>query len=59
MDFSFSNLFSAPSKPPKKSMGLPTVRYNSPNTVLKPVVSHQGSSQGSKSKAFDFLKDDL
>ena len=64
--YSFSNLFSSsPNKPSKgKPLPIATVKYNAPTTNVQPVgdpnqVQRGKYNLGDKSKAYDFLQDDL
>ena len=61
---SFSNLFSSPNKPSKKPLPIATVKYNAPTTNVQPVGDPNQAQRGKynlgdKSKAYDFLQDDL
>ena len=67
LGYSFSNLFSTtPAEKPKTKKGLPsaTVRYNSPSGGLKAIGDPNKKNRdkynlGEKSKAYDFLQDDV
>lgn len=60
--FSFSNLFSSSNKP-KRPLPIATVKYNAPTTNVQPVgdpnKKQRDKSSNPKSKAYDFLQEDL
>ncbi|BFZ15188.1 hypothetical protein BsWGS_18229 [Bradybaena similaris] len=58
----FSNLFSSSNKP-KRPLPIATVKYNAPTTNVQPVgdpnKKQRDKSSNPKSKAYDFLQEDL
>ncbi|XP_052794701.1 C-Jun-amino-terminal kinase-interacting protein 4-like isoform X14 [Mya arenaria] len=59
----FGNLFSSPNKPTKRPLPVAMIKYNAPTTNVQPVgdpnQKHRSKYLGDKSKAYDFLQDDL